>query len=195
MSDDRFSYIHLRSETSLWSYVDDQVNWVVENLEDRVDQSAWDLIPPYQNEDDEGILPTHSHPSYPFGNPYDMNQVTAQAPQLCPVVNQPLAVGSALLINNLNNYNSQSYWSELATEQLLRGTTNSIHDLHANIASVEQIDPQHPGNSTHQDYPTNPAQIEMRTPATQEFHPPRLQTIDATETSMSDDHPSAESAP
>jgi hypothetical protein len=28
------------------------------------------FIPPYQDEDDEFVLPTNTHPSYPFGNPY-----------------------------------------------------------------------------------------------------------------------------
>ncbi|POY69903.1 hypothetical protein BMF94_7101 [Rhodotorula taiwanensis] len=28
------------------------------------------LLPPYQDEDDETVLPSQAHPSYPYGNPY-----------------------------------------------------------------------------------------------------------------------------
>ncbi|CAH7671674.1 hypothetical protein PPACK8108_LOCUS6476, partial [Phakopsora pachyrhizi] len=127
--DDRFSYVHLRSEIDLWNFVDDQVDWCLGSLEDCIDQSIWDLIPPYQNEDDEGLLPSNAHPSYPFGNPYEPGSQTRPQPssQLIRSTHQPLAMGSSLLISNhhqidLSHLNND--WVELATDRLLLQSLN-----------------------------------------------------------------------
>ncbi|KAH9468174.1 hypothetical protein Pst134EA_011798 [Puccinia striiformis f. sp. tritici] len=68
---------------------------LLEDLEDRVDQSAWDMIPPYQEREDD--------------------EAPVQAPQLARVVNQPLAVGSALLLPSSSGGEpggQQAYWTE-----------------------------------------------------------------------------------
>jgi hypothetical protein len=39
LQDDRFTYIHLRAETSLWNYADDQVHWALQDLDDRMSLS------------------------------------------------------------------------------------------------------------------------------------------------------------
>ncbi|WAQ84192.1 hypothetical protein PtA15_4A644 [Puccinia triticina] len=176
MSDDRFTYIHLRSETSLWCYADDQVDWALEDLEDRVDQSAWDMIPPYQNEDDEGILPSHSHPSYPFGNPYDPSQTPVQAPQLARVINQPLAVGSALLLPSASAEPGQAYWAELATDRLLRpsGPPEPLDDLHPDDLPPDQLDLPHHHRSTDPRHLVPPPNISpnLATPNPNSYRPP-----------------------
>ncbi|GAA5960682.1 hypothetical protein JCM8115_001795 [Rhodotorula mucilaginosa] len=35
------------------------------------------LLPPYQDEDDETALPSQTHPSYPYGNPYKTDAFTS----------------------------------------------------------------------------------------------------------------------
>ncbi|KAI9629414.1 hypothetical protein KEM48_012991 [Puccinia striiformis f. sp. tritici PST-130] len=183
MSDDRFTYIHLRSETSLWSYADDQVDWLLEDLEDRRGRSirmGYDT--PYQNEDDEGILPSHSHPSYPFGNPYDPSQPPVQAPQLARVVNQPLAVGSALLLPSSSGGEpggQQAYWTELATDRLLRysGHTDPLlDDPHPDEIPLDQADHHHhhlPADTAqHPDHtPARLSNNHLRTPANDLYRP------------------------
>ncbi|PLW52414.1 hypothetical protein PCANC_04589 [Puccinia coronata f. sp. avenae] len=196
MSDDRFTYIHLRAETSLWNYADDQVHWALQDLDDRIDQSAWDMIPPYQNEDDEGILPSHSHPSYPFGNPYDPTQAPIQVPQLARLVNQPLAEGSALLLpagHHADLLQGAGYcWPELATHRLLPPDPLQLADndpLPDDIPPDQESHQHHP--STHHPQDDHPAHhhphhhpppdlppsaafhSHLRTPASDAYRPPR----------------------
>ncbi|KAG0139492.1 hypothetical protein CROQUDRAFT_719003 [Cronartium quercuum f. sp. fusiforme G11] len=120
MSDDRFTYIHLPHEASLWSYVEDQVDWNVESLEDRFDQEVWDLIPPYQNEDDEGLLPSHAHPSYPYGNPYESQRILMSNPSHARHPINSLASGTSLLAAATMPLEPfQPQWPELAIDNLL----------------------------------------------------------------------------
>ncbi|MBW0470095.1 hypothetical protein O181_009810 [Austropuccinia psidii MF-1] len=195
MSDDRFNYIHLRSETSLWCYVDDQIDWSIESLDDRVEQSIWDMIPPYQNEDDEGILPSHAHPSYPFGNPYDPSHTNTNGPQLIQTTNQPLAVGSSLLLENSNIDLTQSHWPELATDRLLwtfdSHLSNSAENSHPEDLGSDPIEPQQTADHTHQRHaPTQQRngdlQAQMRTPATEEYPMNAGRGPDGNETEESD---------
>lgn len=199
----RFTYIHLRSDTSLWGYADDQVDWSLEDLEDRVDPAVWDLIPPYQNEDDEGILPSHSHPSYPFGNPYGPNLVTTQVPQLARMINQPLAVGSSLLLNNFIVDPGQSYWTELATERLLRRpnlSSNLAEESHLEDLGIDPTEHQPASDLAQPHYPeasdqTAGLQTQTRTPAADEYRTPGQRTSDETGVFESDEEgQSAESA-
>ncbi|SCV70522.1 BQ2448_1916 [Microbotryum intermedium] len=42
------------------------------------------LLPPYQDEDDETILPSSAHPSYPYGNPYNPTTRNSSTPYSRP---------------------------------------------------------------------------------------------------------------
>ncbi|GAA5840545.1 hypothetical protein JCM5353_004377 [Sporobolomyces roseus] len=95
MADDRFTYIHqrysLHSLNSNQDSDDDLQDWdlpddgrtqklLILTLECPTQNSYSSfrtdiavpahLLPPYQDEDDETLLPSQTHPSYPYGNPY-----------------------------------------------------------------------------------------------------------------------------
>ncbi|EGG04259.1 uncharacterized protein MELLADRAFT_64978 [Melampsora larici-populina 98AG31] len=149
MSDDRFTYIHLPHETSLWCYVDDQVDWAIDSLDDRFDQSVWDLIPPYQNEDDEGLLPSNAHPSYPYGNPYEQSSSVLSNPiqssRLLPT--NSLVSGTSLLATpSFMNLNHPSHWNELAIDSLLNQASNSSN-LNLSTSSDQLLEPQNPNTT------------------------------------------------
>ncbi|OAV89654.1 hypothetical protein PTTG_28627 [Puccinia triticina 1-1 BBBD Race 1] len=94
------------------------------------------MIPPYQNEDDEGILPSHSHPSYPSGNPYYPSHTSVQAPLLPPTSGDP----------------GQADWAELATDRLLwpSGPPEPLDDLHPDDLPPDQLDfPHHHHHCAH----------------------------------------------
>ncbi|BGP17448.1 hypothetical protein JCM10213_003269 [Rhodosporidiobolus nylandii] len=76
MSDARFSYLHVPfSRTSrLLDEEDEKLGW---DLPDDDIQVPAHLLPPYQDEDDETVLPSQAHPSYPYGNPYKPNLLTS----------------------------------------------------------------------------------------------------------------------
>ncbi|KAM0786605.1 hypothetical protein ACM66B_002059 [Microbotryomycetes sp. NB124-2] len=69
MSDDRFSYVHVSVNTSL-QWLDNQEDTEGWDLPDDDIDIAPHLIPTYQDEEDDTVLPSTTHPSYPFGNPY-----------------------------------------------------------------------------------------------------------------------------
>ncbi|GAA6010771.1 hypothetical protein JCM10207_005834 [Rhodosporidiobolus poonsookiae] len=76
MADGRFSYLNLPH--SLASHLldedDERLGW---DLPDDDIQVPLHLLPPYQDEDDETILPSQAHPSYPYGNPYKPNLLSS----------------------------------------------------------------------------------------------------------------------
>ncbi|GAA5939859.1 uncharacterized protein JCM15063_004326 [Sporobolomyces koalae] len=70
MADDRFSFIHqpyALDVAGLDSSVDDSESWQLPLDDIHVPDH---LLPPFQDEDDETLLPSQTHPSYPYGNPY-----------------------------------------------------------------------------------------------------------------------------
>ncbi|BGP41357.1 hypothetical protein JCM10450v2_005398 [Rhodotorula kratochvilovae] len=69
MGDDRFSYLNCSSSLAaqLLDEEDERIGW---DLPDDDIQVPAHLLPPYQDEDDESVLPSQAHPSYPYGNPY-----------------------------------------------------------------------------------------------------------------------------
>ncbi|GAA5890117.1 hypothetical protein JCM6882_009231 [Rhodosporidiobolus microsporus] len=69
MGDDRFSYLNLplSSTHHLLDEEDERLGW---DLPDDDVFVPAHLLPPYQDEDDETVLPSQAHPSYPYGNPY-----------------------------------------------------------------------------------------------------------------------------
>ncbi|KAL8277281.1 hypothetical protein RQP46_010350 [Phenoliferia psychrophenolica] len=67
MGDDRFCYLHQSS--SLTDLLLDDDKPLGELPSDDI-VVPYHLLPPYQDEDDETVLPSASHPSYPYGNPY-----------------------------------------------------------------------------------------------------------------------------
>ncbi|GAA6061148.1 hypothetical protein JCM10212_001748 [Sporobolomyces blumeae] len=80
MADDRFTYVN-----SSLDALDPHLGLVLGDPDH--DDLAWDfpldhiavpdhLIPPYQDEDDETLLPSQTHPSYPYGNPYRHNSLS-----------------------------------------------------------------------------------------------------------------------
>ncbi|KAK4048826.1 hypothetical protein OIO90_005634 [Microbotryomycetes sp. JL221] len=69
MSDDRYSYIHASVSSGL-QWCDEQEDIQGWDLpDDDIDIPPY-LIPTYQDEQDDSVLPSSTHPSYPFGNPY-----------------------------------------------------------------------------------------------------------------------------
>ncbi|GAA5984578.1 hypothetical protein JCM11641_006556 [Rhodosporidiobolus odoratus] len=76
MSDGRFSYLNLpySSSSRLLDEEDDKLGW---DLPDDDIALPAHLLPAYQDEDDETILPSQAHPSYPYGNPYKSNPLTS----------------------------------------------------------------------------------------------------------------------
>ncbi|KAK4049508.1 hypothetical protein OIV83_004005 [Microbotryomycetes sp. JL201] len=69
MSDDRFSYVHASVNASL-QWLDNQEDSEGWELPDDDIDIAPHLMPTYQDEEDDTVLPSTTHPSYPFGNPY-----------------------------------------------------------------------------------------------------------------------------
>ncbi|GAA6009583.1 hypothetical protein JCM11491_001023 [Sporobolomyces phaffii] len=74
MADDRFTWIHDHARLTRLIPGDD-------GDDDDDDMLEWDLpdddilvpshlVPPFHAEDDETLLPSDTHPSYPYGNPY-----------------------------------------------------------------------------------------------------------------------------
>ncbi|KAH9821782.1 hypothetical protein DFH28DRAFT_1120078 [Melampsora americana] len=171
MSDDRFNYIHLPHECSLWSYVDDQVNWSIDSLDDRFDQSIWDLIPPYQNEDDEGLLPSNAHPSYPYGNPYEQSSSfltnPIQSTRLLP--NNSLASGTSLLATTSFLNPIPSNWNELALDHLLdhHQELNELHPHPSSNSTDPPIEAQNPNPTTD---PSNRPNVVLPTPTNLNFN-------------------------
>ncbi|GAA6044292.1 hypothetical protein JCM8097_008682 [Rhodosporidiobolus ruineniae] len=76
MGDDRFSYLHQSGgpASHLLDEEDEMLGW--ELPEDDILVPAH-LLPPYQDEDDETVLPSQAHPSYPYGNPYKPHLLTS----------------------------------------------------------------------------------------------------------------------
>ncbi|GAA5940236.1 hypothetical protein JCM1841_005025 [Sporobolomyces salmonicolor] len=68
MADDRFTYVNVSHSLTahLLDEEDDRLGW---DLPDDDIQVPAHLLPPYQDEDDETMLPSQTHPSYPYGNP------------------------------------------------------------------------------------------------------------------------------
>ncbi|ORY69125.1 hypothetical protein BCR35DRAFT_308132 [Leucosporidium creatinivorum] len=69
MGDDRFCYLHVPDALAshLLDEEDERLGWDLPDDDIKVPQH---LLPSYQDEDDETVLPSASHPSYPYGNPY-----------------------------------------------------------------------------------------------------------------------------
>ncbi|GJN90196.1 hypothetical protein Rhopal_003195-T1 [Rhodotorula paludigena] len=69
MGDDRWSYLNtsFSAANHLLDEEDERLGW---DLPDDDIQVPAHLLPPYQDEDDETVLPSQAHPSYPYGNPY-----------------------------------------------------------------------------------------------------------------------------
>ncbi|GAA5886471.1 hypothetical protein JCM16303_001421 [Sporobolomyces ruberrimus] len=77
MADDRFTYIHERYNLHSLAATtgnrhddhdyDDMLDWDLPDADIAVPAH---LLPPYQDEDDETLLPSQTHSSYPYGNPY-----------------------------------------------------------------------------------------------------------------------------
>ncbi|GAA5846420.1 hypothetical protein JCM9279_001366 [Rhodotorula babjevae] len=69
MADDRFSYLNLASASGhhLLDEDDERRGWDLPDDDIRV---PLHLLPPYQDEEDDAVLPSQAHPSYPYGNPY-----------------------------------------------------------------------------------------------------------------------------
>ncbi|GAA5832592.1 hypothetical protein JCM11251_001379 [Rhodosporidiobolus azoricus] len=72
MGDDRFTYrnLPLSLASHLLDEEDERLGW---DLPDDDIFVPAHLLPPYQDEDDETILPSQAHPSYPYGNPHKPN--------------------------------------------------------------------------------------------------------------------------
>ncbi|GAA5876134.1 hypothetical protein JCM3774_003508 [Rhodotorula dairenensis] len=77
MGDARYSWVQMplgRAVHLLDDTGDDDADW---DLPDDDIYVPAHLLPPYQDEDDETALPSHAHPSYPYGNPYKPNAFTS----------------------------------------------------------------------------------------------------------------------
>ncbi|GAA5987262.1 hypothetical protein JCM10908_001884 [Rhodotorula pacifica] len=77
MSDGRYTWVQMplgRAMHLLDDEDEDDHDW--ELPDDDIYVPAH-LLPPYQDEDDETALPSQTHPSYPYGNPYKPNAFTS----------------------------------------------------------------------------------------------------------------------
>ncbi|BGP33170.1 hypothetical protein JCM10296v2_004964 [Rhodotorula toruloides] len=76
MQDGRYSWLNMPSGRSahLLDEEDERLGW---DLPDDDIQVPVHLLAPYQDEDDETVLPSQAHPSWPYGNPYKPNLLTS----------------------------------------------------------------------------------------------------------------------
>ncbi|GAA5862138.1 hypothetical protein JCM5296_007466 [Sporobolomyces johnsonii] len=83
MADDRFTYVNVSHSLTahLLDEEDDRLGW---DLPDDDIQVPAHLLPPYQDEDDETMLPSQTHPSYPYGNPYKPHPLTSPSRRPSP---------------------------------------------------------------------------------------------------------------
>ncbi|GAA5912591.1 uncharacterized protein JCM6883_005316 [Sporobolomyces salmoneus] len=108
MADDRFCFIHqpyslhslLSSSSSSRGTPQEGVEHVEED--DMLDWTLPDddisvplhLLPPYQDESDETLLPSQTHPSYPYGNPYQSLSLLSSSTSVTAPSSRPHPVGS-----------------------------------------------------------------------------------------------------
>ncbi|GAA5952712.1 hypothetical protein JCM3765_002253 [Sporobolomyces pararoseus] len=110
MADDRFCYIH--SQYNLYSLLPKDSSTLqdegqqVEQVEQVDDMLDWELpdddisvpnhlLPPFQDEDDETLLPSQTHPSYPYGNPYRLHSSLSTSTSLYPSSSNPSSSSSS----------------------------------------------------------------------------------------------------
>ncbi|GAA5849063.1 hypothetical protein JCM8547_006431 [Rhodosporidiobolus lusitaniae] len=85
MGDDRFSHLN-RAFGLAGHMLDEELDW---DLPDDHIAVPAHLLPAYQDEDDESILPSQAHPSYPYGNPYKPNLLHSPSRRSRPTSHHP----------------------------------------------------------------------------------------------------------
>ncbi|CAD6575463.1 MAG: hypothetical protein CYPHOPRED_005714 [Cyphobasidiales sp. Tagirdzhanova-0007] len=115
MSDNHFNYIHM-TEGALKMLDDDEDEKLLNEPLPEEGKSNFcelmrlsGLVPPLQEEEDNNILPTASHPSFPYGNPYTLS--------LLPL--RPSARSTKKGLKGNPHTRHMHTWTDLALEDLL----------------------------------------------------------------------------
>ncbi|KAI5475412.1 hypothetical protein MNV49_001442 [Pseudohyphozyma bogoriensis] len=121
-SDDRFTFLNLSSAASihLLDDLDDKQGW---DLPDDDIQVPLHLLPAYQDEDDETVLPSSTHPSYPYGNPY----LPTPGPSVTNPTTTHTSLSTSLPVLSLKHLHSittfgeprERGWSEMGLDAML----------------------------------------------------------------------------
>ncbi|KAK4702412.1 hypothetical protein P7C70_g3818, partial [Phenoliferia sp. Uapishka_3] len=127
VQDDRFSYLHQSSSLTDLLLDDDKP---LGDLPADDIAVPYHLLPPYQDEDDETVLPSASHPSYPYGNPYSTKpgSSTASTSTLFTPSASAQSLATSLPVLGIRHLHAVTTfgdardrtWSELALDDLLR---------------------------------------------------------------------------
>ncbi|KAM0750689.1 hypothetical protein T439DRAFT_325743 [Meredithblackwellia eburnea MCA 4105] len=124
MGDDRYNFVH-ESWLSSSALLDE--DRLPDMPTDDI-QVPYHLLPPYQDEDDESILPSAAHPSYPYGNPYAPRSLPSKTSSTLFRPHSSISsLATSLPVLNLPNLHSLTTfgdardrtWNELGLDELL----------------------------------------------------------------------------